>query len=73
MEQEIKVAAIPAVVLNKVKAEFKDARLEDAKRIEIGKNVYYELEVDQALGDQKVVYSASGVKQDPSVLTKISK
>ncbi|WP_300664973.1 PepSY-like domain-containing protein [Fluviicola sp.] len=73
VEQEIKIAAIPSVVLNKVKADYKDGRLDEAKRIEIGKNVYYEIEVDLALGDQKVVYSAAGVKQDPSVLTRISK
>lgn len=73
VEQEVQLSAIPAVVLNKVKADFKDARLDDAKRIEIGKKVYYEIEIDETLGDQKVVYSDSGVKQDPAVLLKMGK
>lgn len=73
VEQEIRTAQIPEVVLNKVKTEFKEFRLDDAKRIEIAKNVYYEIELDGTLGDQTVVYSAKGEKQDPSVLTKIGK
>lgn len=72
VEQEIEISAVPAVVLNKVKAESNNAKLDDAKRIEIGKKVYYEIEMEGTFGDQKVVYSAGGDKQDPSVLTKIN-
>lgn len=73
VEQEIKITAVPAVVLNKVKAAFNNAKLDDAKRIEIGKEVYYEIEVDGTFGDQKVVYSANGNKQDPAVLITIGR
>jgi len=71
VEQEITNAQIPAAVLTKVKSDYKDFKVDDAKRVEIGKAVYYEIELDGTLGDQTVVYSASGVKQDPSVLMKI--
>jgi hypothetical protein len=71
VEQEITNAQIPAAVLTKVKSDFKDFKVDDAKRVEIGKAVYYEIELDGTLGDQTVVYSASGVKQDPAVLMKI--
>ncbi len=73
VEQEIANAQIPAAVLTKVKSDFKEFKLDDAKRIEIGKAVYYEIELDGTLGDQTVVYSAVGEKQDPMVLTKIGK
>ncbi|WP_343605660.1 PepSY-like domain-containing protein [Fluviicola sp.] len=73
VEQEIQITAVPAVVLNKVKAESNNAKLDDAKRIEIGQKVYYEIELEGTFGDQKVVYSASGEKQDPSVLMNINK
>ncbi|AEA42247.1 PepSY-like domain-containing protein [Fluviicola taffensis] len=73
VEEEIRNDQIPAVILAKVKAEFKDYKLDDSKRIEIGKSIYYEIEIDGALGDQKVVYSEKGEKQDPFVLTKIGK
>lgn len=73
IEQEIQNTHVPAAILNKLKTEYKDYRLDDAKRIEIGKKVYYEIELDGTLGDQKVVYSSGGEKQDPSVLMQISK
>lgn len=71
VEQEIANTQIPAAVLTKVKSDFKEFKLDDAKRIEIGKAVYYKIELDGTLGDQKVVYSAAGEKQDPAVLMKI--
>lgn len=73
IEQEIANAQIPAAVLSKVKSDYKEFKVDDAKRIEIGKAVYYEIELDGTFGDQTVVYSASGEKQDPAVLTKIGK
>jgi hypothetical protein len=73
VEQEIQNSQIPAEVLTKVTSDFKDFKLDDAKRIEIAKNVYYEIELDGKLGDQTVVYSEKGEKQDPAVLTKIGK
>jgi hypothetical protein len=71
IEQEIKNTELPAVILSKLKTDYKDFKTDDAKRIEIGKAVYYEIELDGTFGDQKVVYSASGEKQDPAVLMKI--
>ncbi|WP_294669194.1 PepSY-like domain-containing protein [uncultured Fluviicola sp.] len=71
IEQEIKNTELPAVILSKLKTDYKDFKPDDAKRIEIGKAVYYEIELDGTFGDQKVVYSASGEKQDPNVLMKI--
>jgi len=73
VEQEIPNAQIPATVLTKVKSDFKDFKLDDTKRIEIGKKVYYEMELDGSFGDQTVVYSDTGEKQDPSIVTKIGK
>lgn len=73
IEQEIANAQIPAALLSKVKSDYKEFKVDDAKRIEIGKAVYYEIELDGTFGDQTVVYSASGEKQDPAVLTKIGK
>lgn len=73
IEQEIRNTELPGVILTKLKSDYKDYKLDDAKRIEIGKKVYYELELDGTFGDQKVVYSAGGEKQDPSVLTQIGK
>lgn len=72
-EQEISNAKVPAVILSKLKSDYTDFKLDDAKRIEIAKNVYYEIELDGPLGDQVVVYAANGEKQDPLVLTKIGK
>lgn len=71
VEQDITNAQIPAAVLTKVKSDYKEFKVDDAKHIEIGKAVYYEIELDGTLGDQTVVYSASGEKQDPAVLMKI--
>lgn len=73
VEQEITNTQIPAALLTKVKSDFKDFKLDDAKCIEIGKEVYYEIELDGNFGDQTVVYSDTGEKQDPSILTKISR
>lgn len=73
VEQEIKNTQLPAVILSKLKADYKDFELDDTKRIEIGKAVYYEIELDGTFGDQTVVYSASGEKQDPVIVTKIGK
>jgi hypothetical protein len=73
IEQEIKNTQVPAAILSKLKSDYADFKLDDAKRIEIGKAVYYEVELDGAFGDQTVVYSASGEKQDPNVLMKIGK
>lgn len=73
IEQEIKNTQVPAAILSKLKSDYKDFKLDDAKRIEIGKAVYYEIELDGTFGDQTVVYSASGEKQDPMVLAKIGK
>ena len=73
VEQEIRNTQVPAVILSKLKTDYKDFKPDDAKRIEIGKAVYYEIELDGAMGDQTVVYSASGTKQDPAVLNKIGK
>ena len=73
VEQEIEHTEIPAAVIAKVKADFNGFKLDDAKRVEIAKNTYYEIELDGTLGDQKVVYSAKGEKQDPSILTQIGK
>ncbi|TSJ42013.1 PepSY-like domain-containing protein [Fluviicola chungangensis] len=71
VEQEITHAKIPVAVLTKIKSDYRDFKLDDAKRIEIGKKVYYEIELDGNLGDQTVVYTDTGEKQDPIVLTKI--
>lgn len=73
IEQEIRNTALPGVILTKLKTDYKDYKLDDAKRIEIGKKVYYEIELDGTYGDQKVVYTAGGEKQDPSVLMQIGK
>ncbi len=73
IEQEIKNTELPAVILSKLKTDYKDFKTDDAKRIEIDKTVYYEIELDGTFGDQTVVYAASGVKQDPGVLMKIGK
>lgn len=73
IEQEIKNTQVPAAILSKLKSDYADFKLDDAKRIEIGKTVYYEIELDSTFGDQTVVYSASGVKQDPMILNKIEK
>lgn len=73
IEQEIKNTQVPAAILSKLKSDYTDFKLDDAKRIEIGKAVYYEIELDSTFGDQTVVYSASGVKQDPMILNKIEK
>lgn len=71
VEQEIRNTEIPTVILSDIKTAYKDYKPDDAKRIEIGKAVYYEIELDGIFGDQTVVYSASGKKQDPAILTKI--
>lgn len=73
IEHEINHTQVPAAILSKLKSDYKDFKPDDAKRIEIGKAVYYEIELDGTLGDQKVVYTASGEKQDPAVLLKIGK
>nr|WP_294859545.1 PepSY-like domain-containing protein [uncultured Fluviicola sp.] len=73
VEQEIRISQIPAAVLNKVKSDFDGFKMDDAKRVEIAKNTYYEIELEGKLGDQKIVYSSKGEKQDPLVLMKIGK
>lgn len=73
VEQEINHTQVPAVILSRLKTDYAGFKLDDATRIEIGKAVYYELELDGTFGDQTVVYSASGEKQDPGILTKIGK
>lgn len=73
VEQEIQNTQIPAAVLAKVKSDFKDFTLDDAKKVEISKSTYYEIELDGKLGDQTVVYSSNGEKQDPAVLMKMGK
>lgn len=71
--QEIKNTQVPGIILKKIRTDFKDFKLDDAKRIEIAQKVYFELELDGTFGDQRVVYSVTGEKQDPVVLTEISK
>lgn len=73
VEQEIQISQIPVAVLNKVKSDFKDYKLDDVTKVDLAKNTYYEIELDGKLGDQTVVYSSNGEKQDPGILTKIGK
>lgn len=71
VEQDITSDDVPAAVLAKMQADAKDGKLEDIEKVEIGKTVYYKADVDSKAGDFKVVYSASGAKQDVAILDKL--
>ena len=66
-EWEVKLADVPAVVLNTLKAsEYKDFRIEDVDIVEMSSGLYYQFELEQ--GDREVNYM---IREDGSVPEKI--
>lgn len=59
-EEDLASNSLPDAVKEKIKAEFDGYRVDDAKKIDIGGTVTYEVELDSRLGDLKVVFAADG-------------
>ena len=59
-KQEISLNEVPEKVLSSLRKNFEQKDLEDPERLLIGTATYYQLEIDQALLDQKVVLDEDG-------------
>ena len=59
-KQEISLNEVPEKVLSSLRKNFEQKDLEDPERLLIGTATYYQLEIDQALLDQKVVLDENG-------------
>tara|TARA_R110002020_G_scaffold209031_3_gene414899 strand:- start:185 stop:631 length:447 start_codon:yes stop_codon:yes gene_type:complete len=59
-EEEISNGDLPNEVASKIKTDFKDLRIDGAKKIIDGKQVTYEVELENFTEEWKVFFSATG-------------
>lgn len=59
-EEDITAGSLPDAVKEKIKSEFDGYRVDDAKKIDAGGTVTYEVELESRRGDLKVVFAADG-------------
>lgn len=59
-EEELAPYSLPDAVKQRIKAEFDGYRVDDAKKVDTGGTVTYEVELDSRSGDLEVVFAANG-------------
>lgn len=59
-EEEISRGDLPNEVTSKIKTDFKDLRIDGAKKITTGEQVTYEVELENFTEEWKVFFSATG-------------
>ena len=58
---------LPAAIQQQITSEFKAYKLDDADKIEMDGKVFYQVELDGASDDRKVLFSADGKVQENTV------
>ena len=58
---------LPAAIQQKIASEFKAYKLDDADKIETDGKIFYQVELDGATDDRKVLFSADGKVQENTI------
>ena len=58
---------LPAAIQQQIASEFKAYKLDDADKIEMDGKIFYQVELDGATDDRKVLFSADGKVQENTV------
>ena len=58
---------LPAAIQQQIASEFKAYKLDDADKIETDGKIFYQVELDGATDDRKVLFSADGKVQENTV------
>ncbi|MGX5819334.1 PepSY-like domain-containing protein [Chitinophaga lutea] len=64
MKKDIRPSELPVAVQRAVKDQFKDYRIDDAERVERGGKVTYQVELDGAPQDEKIIFNKDGKRDD---------
>ena len=59
-KEEIEKSDIPAVVMQKLKSDFKDYTVDDVDKIETDGKVYFEVDLESNNGDREVLVASDG-------------
>jgi hypothetical protein len=58
---------LPAAIQQQITSEFKAYKLDDADKIEVDGKIFYQIKLDGATDDRKVLFSADGKVQENTV------
>ena len=66
-KQDIPKKDLPAAIQKQIASEFKAYKLDDADKIETDGKIFYQVELDGATDDRKVLFSADGKVQENTI------